>query len=80
MPGKKDLTPKIYEIKITLSGSKPAIWRRIQVSAGVTLFKLHRIIQEVMSWTDSYLHQFVVGHDTYKIRDPHADVGMDNSP
>jgi Plasmid pRiA4b ORF-3-like protein len=69
----------IYEIKITLNGSKPPIWRSVLVPAESTLFKLHRIIQETMGWTDSHLHQFVIGMDTYKIRDPHADFGMDGT-
>jgi hypothetical protein len=79
MPSRKEQPTTIYEIKITLNGSKPAIWRLIQVSAESTLFKVHRIIQEAMGWTDSHLHQFVIGNDTYKIRDPYADFGMDGS-
>jgi hypothetical protein len=79
VPRKKDLAPTIYEIKITLNGSKPAIWRRIQVSADVTLFKLHRIMQEAMGWTNSHLHQFFVGNDTYKMREQRADFGTDDS-
>ncbi|MGH9682581.1 MAG: plasmid pRiA4b ORF-3 family protein, partial [Candidatus Acidiferrales bacterium] len=51
----------VYEIKITLNGSKPPIWRSVLVPAESTLFKLHRIIQETMGWTDSHLHQFVIG-------------------
>ncbi|MGB8475447.1 MAG: plasmid pRiA4b ORF-3 family protein [Candidatus Acidiferrum sp.] len=79
MPNKKEQPTTIYQIKITLNGLNPAIWRKMQVSADVTLFKLHRIIQEAMGWTDSHLHQFVIGDDIYKIRDPYADFGMDES-
>ena len=79
VPKKKQQPTTIYEIKITLNGSKPAIWRRIQVSADVALFKLHRIIQEAVGWMDSHLHQFVVGTDTYKMLDPHADFDPDDS-
>lgn len=49
------------------------------MSAESTLFKLHRIIQETMGWTDSHLHQFAIGNDIYRIRDPYADFGMDGS-
>jgi hypothetical protein len=79
MAEKKQQTTTIYEISITLNGSKPAIGRRIQVSANVTLLKLHRIIQEAVGWMDSHLHQFVVGTDTYKMLDPHADFDPDDS-
>jgi hypothetical protein len=48
----------IYEIEITLLESEPRIWRRFAVPADITLAKLHRVIQVVMGWTDSHLHQF----------------------
>ena len=57
--------PPIYQIKITLSGSKPPIWRRVLVSSETTLFKLHQIIQTVMPWTDSHLHMFEIGTERY---------------
>jgi len=48
----------VYLLKITLSGSKPPIWRRFAVDSEVRLSKLHVVIQEVMGWTDSHLHQY----------------------
>ena len=62
--------PDIYQIKVTLMDSKPPIWRRIQVSADVSLAKLHQILQVVMGWTDSHLHQFVIGGKSYGQPDP----------
>lgn len=50
----------IYELKITLRGIRPPIWRRVQVSGNENLAKLHRIIQIAMGWEDSHLHQFIV--------------------
>ena len=35
----------IYELKITLCGSKPAIWRRVQVSGGIKLNRLYDVLQ-----------------------------------
>ncbi len=60
---KKDLL--IYQLKVTLKGSKPPIWRRIQIASNISLAKLHRILQTAMDWTDSHLHQFVVGETYY---------------
>jgi hypothetical protein len=54
----------IYQFKITLLGSKPPIWRRIQV-ADCTLDKLHEHIQTSMGWTNSHLHQFEIGGKRY---------------
>jgi hypothetical protein len=48
----------VYRLKVTLRGSKPPIWRRFLVPAGITLKRLHDSIQAVMGWTDSHLHQF----------------------
>ncbi|NBV06626.1 MAG: plasmid pRiA4b ORF-3 family protein, partial [Proteobacteria bacterium] len=42
----------MYQLKITLTDSKPPIWRRILVSSETTLSKLHDIIQIAMGWTD----------------------------
>jgi hypothetical protein len=60
----------IYQIKVTLCESKPPIWRRILVPSDITLAKLHRILQAVMGWTDSHLHQFIVEGTYYGVPDP----------
>ena len=62
---------QIYQIKVTLKGSKPPIWRRIQVPCNITLAELHRILQAVMGWWDYHLHQFIVGRTYYGV--PHPD-------
>jgi hypothetical protein len=64
-------TPRVvYQIKVTLKGSKPPIWRRMQVTSETTLVKLHRIRQRVMGWEGSHLYQFVIGGIVY------GDPGM----
>jgi hypothetical protein len=55
----------VYQIKVTLKGSKPPIWRRIQVTRETTLAKLHRILQRVMGWEGYHLYQFMVGGMEY---------------
>lgn len=50
-------TNNIYQFKITLIGSKPPIWRRIQVQ-DCTLDELHGHIQNAMGWENCHLHQF----------------------
>jgi hypothetical protein len=51
----------LYQLKITLRGSKPAIWRRLVVRADMRLDRLHTVIQIAMGWTNSHLHQFSAG-------------------
>jgi len=66
-----DKTPvQVCQLKVTLQGSRPPIWRRFQVPGNVTLYKLHRVLQVVMGWTDSHLHQFIVGEIYYQVPDP----------
>jgi len=54
----------VYQIKVTLKGSKPPIWRRFQVTGDTRLSTLHRILQGIMGWENYHLYQFTIG-DTY---------------
>jgi hypothetical protein len=56
---------QVYQLKITLADINPPIWRRVQVSSTISLATLHTIIQEVMGWEDSHMHQFKVGKTYY---------------
>jgi Plasmid pRiA4b ORF-3-like protein len=58
-------TPVVYQIKVTLKGSRPPIWRRIRVLSDTTLAQLHGILQCVMGWEDAHLYQFVVSGIMY---------------
>lgn len=60
----------IYQLKVTLRGIRPPIWRRFQVRGDVTLARLHHVLQVAMGWTDSHLHQFRVGREVYGVPDP----------
>jgi hypothetical protein len=66
----------VYQIKVTLRGSKPPIWRRIQVTSDTSLIQLHRIVQCVMGWEDYHMHQFIVGGVMYGNADMMEDFDM----
>lgn len=51
---------KAYQLKITLVGSKPPIWRRIIIPADVTFRRLHDAIQIAMGWLDYHLFEFAI--------------------
>jgi len=55
---KIDPAHPVYEIDLWLVDSEPLIWRSLAVSADLTLDGLHRLIQVVMEWKESHLHQF----------------------
>jgi hypothetical protein len=55
----------VHQLKITLTGIRPPIWRRLQVSSTINLRRLHDVIQAAMGWTQSHLYQFEVGDVQY---------------
>jgi hypothetical protein len=55
----------IYRLKIVLLGSKPPVWRRLQVPGDAKLDWLHAVLQVAIGWTNSHLHQFKVGEHYY---------------
>jgi hypothetical protein len=61
----------VYQLKVTLLDIRPPIWRRLLVPASYSLGELHDIIQAAMGWTNSHLHQFIVGEEYYGV--PHSD-------
>lgn len=65
----------IYQIKVSLNGVRPPIWRRLVISSTTDLAKLHEIIQIAMGWTDTHLHGFVAGEETFGQLDPDFDDG-----
>jgi hypothetical protein len=66
---------RIYQIKVTLSGIRPSIWRRILVRSDTPLDVLHQILQTVMGWFDEHLHAFEI--DGLEIGAPDVDVDGD---
>lgn len=67
----------IYQIKITLEGAKPPIWRRIEVSPETTVEDFNKIIQATMGWTNTHLHHFIVGNEFYTPPSEWDDFGND---
>lgn len=65
MPTKQVDESPIYRLKVTLKDSSPPIWRCIEVRGGTPLARLHTILQIAMGWTDSHLHEFIVGDIRY---------------
>jgi hypothetical protein len=55
----------IFQLKISLDGVQPPIWRRLQVPGDISLFKLHFIFQIAMGWTNSHLHEFHIAGQYY---------------
>ncbi|WP_428356946.1 plasmid pRiA4b ORF-3 family protein [Methyloprofundus sp.] len=66
-----------YQLKISLEGSKPPIWRRLLVASDIKLDVFHLALQITMGWTNSHLHQFISrDRKLYGIKDD--DFEFDN--
>jgi hypothetical protein len=55
----------VHQLKITLLGLEPPIWRRVAAPSNFTLGDLHHIIQLAMGWQHSHMHDFRIGKVTY---------------
>jgi len=71
----------IYRFKITLRGTKPPIWRRIETH-DATIEQLHELIQIGMGWMNSHMHEFNLGGTRYThsdfLQDQFDDLGAEN--
>ncbi len=52
---------QVLTIKVTLKGTKPSVWRRLEIPGDTTLDHVHEVLQTAMGWTDSHLHRFFLG-------------------
>jgi len=66
----KPANDRLLQLHIELTWIKPAIWRRVAVPERITLSKLHQVIQAVMGWSDTHLHEFEIAGESYGIPDP----------
>ena len=67
-------TQSIYQLKVTLRGIRPPIWRRVQVRSDATLGHLHWVIQFAMGWTGAHLHSFSIQGMEYSMG--RLDIGL----
>jgi hypothetical protein len=63
---------KIIRLRIELDDVEPKIWRTFEVASNWTFAALHAVIQDVMGWSDSHLHQFTIGKKLIVMDDEEA--------
>ncbi len=61
----KKQSPPGLQLKVTLKGSRPLVWRRIHVPGDCSLPELHETIQNSMGWENSHLHCFKINGRTF---------------
>jgi len=65
--------PAIVRVKVVLQGIRPQIFRRLEIPTAISLGVLHDILQIAFGWTNSHLHQFLVGDRRFGTRDGEFD-------
>jgi hypothetical protein len=76
MPKKNKKPESLYQLKITLAGSKPPIWRRLIVKDNIRLDELHSVLQVTMGWSNYHLHQYKLKNLYIGIPDPEWDMDI----
>jgi len=69
------MSERQYLLKIELLEIEPLIWRRFVVPGCITLDRLHDVIQIVMGWQDTHLHEFTIGKNCYTERPEYKEDG-----
>ncbi|GAA2187857.1 hypothetical protein GCM10009848_26620 [Micromonospora lupini] len=67
---------QIFQLKVSLAGVRPPVWRRVLVPAGYTLDRLHRVAQHAMGWRDCHLHSFEIDAVAYGEPDPDGGLAL----
>jgi len=71
-------TGKLTALRVELLEVTPPVWREFVVPHDISLARLHALLQRVMGWTNSHLHEFEIAGMRYAPPDPEED--FDNPP
>jgi hypothetical protein len=63
---------QVAELKVSLAGFRPPVWRRVRLPVTATLADLHEVIQVLFGWDGDHLHLFQLGKKQYG--DPFVDL------
>ena len=63
---------QVAQLKVSLAGFRPTIWRRVLLPATATLGDLHQVILVLFGWDGDHLHVFEIGKKQYS--DPFVNL------
>jgi hypothetical protein len=64
---------KAYQMKIVIKNSKPPIWRRCIIPAGITFSQLSIILNKVMGWYGGHLSEYEFYHRRLQLREDYEE-------
>lgn len=67
---------KAYQLKVMIKNSKPPIWRRVIVPAGLSFSQLELVLNETMGWCGGHLSSFEFKSLGVHIEEPFEDDCM----
>lgn len=53
-------TTSVLQLRVSLRGVSPPVWRRLLIPEKITIAQLHNVMQFAMGWNDEHLHQFII--------------------
>jgi len=69
---------QIFQFKVSLDHIEPPVWRRFVISSDATFGKLSDVIQIVMGWNNSHLHEFFLGAEQIGMKDEDSPAEVKN--
>ncbi|MDT0329437.1 plasmid pRiA4b ORF-3 family protein [Nocardiopsis lambiniae] len=54
-----------YRVRVEITGTKPPVWRRLELDSELFLNEVHTILQAAFGWEDYHLHGFASGGSYY---------------
>jgi 3-deoxy-7-phosphoheptulonate synthase len=70
LPNKREDAPTtVHRVKATLYGSKPPIWRRLDIPSNTTLDLVHETMLIAFDWFGMHLHSFETPYGTFGLPD-----------
>jgi hypothetical protein len=73
----RDGQAPILQLRVDLRGSKPPIWRRLQVAGDIALCELHTVLQAAFGWDSAHLYAFDTAYGRFGIPNPATGLQSD---